>query len=66
MATELIMRWPEQIKDVNLHAGVGGAFEVSINGKQIWSKLETKQYPDLSLVTNTIKEIVEPAEAGAR
>lgn len=55
MATELIMRWPEQIGGVNLHAGVGGAFEVKVNGTQIWSKLETKQYPELKLVADAVQ-----------
>lgn len=55
MASELIMAWPENIADVNLHAGVGGAYEVSVNGKQIWSKLATKQYPELSLVKDAVK-----------
>jgi selenoprotein W-related protein len=54
MATELIMRWPEQIEGINLHAGVGGAFEVKVNGKQIWSKLESKQYPELKVVTDAV------------
>ena len=54
MATELIMRYPEQIDGVNLHAGVGGAFEVSVNGKQIWSKLETKTYPELKTVNDAV------------
>lgn len=55
MATELIMKWPEEIKGVNLHAGVGGAFEVSVNGKQVWSKLETKQYPELSVIRQAVE-----------
>jgi selenoprotein W-related protein len=54
MATELIMRWPEQIEGITLNAGVGGAFEVKVNGKQIWSKLETKQYPELKTVTDAV------------
>jgi selT/selW/selH-like putative selenoprotein len=55
MATELIMKWPGQVEHVNLHAGVGGAFEVSVNGKQIWSKLESKQYPELRVVTEAVQ-----------
>jgi selenoprotein W-related protein len=58
MATELIMKWPEQVGHVNLHAGAGGAFEVSVNGKQIWSKLASKQYPELKLVTEAVQEAI--------
>ena len=39
MATELIQKFPEQIESVNLHAGVGGAFEVSVNGAPIWCRI---------------------------
>ena len=55
------MRHPEQIADVNLHAGTGGAFEVSINGKQIWSKLETKQYPELKTIADAVAAELAPA-----
>ena len=43
---------------VNLHAGTGGSFEVSVNGKQIWSKLETKQYPELKVVTDAVAAVL--------
>ncbi|MBM4418467.1 MAG: SelT/SelW/SelH family protein [Chloroflexi bacterium] len=55
MASELIMKWPENIAHVNLHAGSGGAYEVSVNGEQIWSKLESKQYPELKVVTDAVQ-----------
>ena len=58
MATELIMKYPGQIKTIGLHAGVGGAFEVSVAGKQVWSKLQTKQYPELSTVSKAVAEAV--------
>ena len=61
MATEIIQKFPGQVENVNLHAGVGGAFELSVNGKQIWSKLETKQYPELKLLTDAITAELPPA-----
>jgi selT/selW/selH-like putative selenoprotein len=54
MATELIMKWPDQIHNENLIHGVGGAFEVTVDGKQVWSKLATKQYPDFKVVTDAV------------
>jgi selT/selW/selH-like putative selenoprotein len=56
MATELIMKFPGQVDPITLHRGGGGAFEVSVDGKQIWSKLQTKQYPELSAVTKAVTE----------
>jgi selenoprotein W-related protein len=55
MATELINRYTEQISDINLHGGTGGAFEVSINGEQVYSKLATKRYPDLTEITSAVE-----------
>jgi selT/selW/selH-like putative selenoprotein len=56
MATELIMKFPGQVDPINLHAGDGGAFEVSIGGKPVWSKLQSKKYPELSDITKAITE----------
>ena len=56
MVTELVNRFGDQISEFDLHAGVGGAFEVSVNGEQVYSKLATKRYPELS-------ELVEPIQA---
>jgi len=52
----MINRYPDQIGEIALHAGEGGAFEVLVNGEQIYSKLATKRYPDLA-------EIVDPLKA---
>jgi hypothetical protein len=40
---------------------VGAAFELSVNGEQIWSKLETKPYQELKLLTDAITAEVAPA-----
>lgn len=34
------------IKDLKLIPYKGGCFEVTVNGKLIWSKLETGKFPD--------------------
>jgi selT/selW/selH-like putative selenoprotein len=56
MATELITKFPENIGAINLHAGVGGAFEVLVDGEQVYSKLQTKRYPEMG-------ELVAPIQA---
>ncbi len=55
MATELVNRYADQIDSINLHGGTGGAFEVSVNGDQIYSKLATKRYPELSELIDPLK-----------
>lgn len=55
MATEILNKHAEQMEAINLHGGTGGAFEVSINGELIHSKLETKRYPELSEIINAVQ-----------
>lgn len=56
MATELISRFPGQIEDLTLRAGYGGAFEVSVDGQEIFSKLQSKRYPELNEIVEPIKQ----------
>ncbi|PYZ95272.1 hypothetical protein CR194_07110 [Salipaludibacillus keqinensis] len=35
----------------------GGAFEISVNGKKIYSKWETDQFPDHKEVINQLESI---------
>lgn len=58
MATEIINKYPDDIGEICLHAGYGGAFEVSVNGQQVYSKLQTKRYPELSEILEPIKQQV--------
>jgi selenoprotein W-related protein len=55
MATELINKFPENIGEIALHAGVGGAFEVSVDGEPVYSKLATKRYPDMGELVSPIQ-----------
>ena len=33
----------------------GGAFEISVNGKKIYSKLETGEFPDFDAILKSVK-----------
>ena len=33
----------------------GGAFEISVNGKKIYSKLETGEFPDFDAILKAVK-----------
>jgi selenoprotein W-related protein len=56
MATELLNRFPDQIETITLHQGFGGAFEVSVNGEQVYSKLQTQRYPELSEISGPVQQ----------
>ncbi len=55
MGTGILNRYSEAIDSLNLHGGTGGAFEVSINGERMHSKLEAKWYPELAELTSAIQ-----------
>lgn len=54
MAAEILNKYAEQVERITLTGGVGGSFEVSVNGEQVHSKLATKRYPELSEITEAI------------
>ena len=33
----------------------GGAFEISVNGKKIYSKLQTGEFPDFDAILQSVK-----------
>jgi len=55
MATEILNRYSEVIDRINLHGGTGGAFEVGVNGEQVFSKLQTKRYPELKEIADAVQ-----------
>ncbi len=46
MALELLSHYRKEISDLKLVPSGGGAFEVSVNGKLIFSKLEEGRFPE--------------------
>jgi selenoprotein W-related protein len=46
MALELLTHYRKEISDLKLVPSGGGAFEVSVNGKLIFSKLEEGRFPE--------------------
>ncbi len=46
MALELLTQYRKDISELKLIPSGGGAFEVSVNGKLIFSKLEEGRFPE--------------------
>ena len=57
MALELLTHYRKDISDLKLVPSGGGAFEVSVNGKLIISKLEEGRFPE----PQELKESIEAA-----
>jgi selenoprotein W-related protein len=54
LADALKQRYGAGVKSVDLISGSGGAFEVSLNGTLLYSKLETGQFPTTDQITSAI------------
>lgn len=52
---EKILTLKQRIGSMKLVPSGGGAFEISVNGKKIYSKLETGEFPDPDAILKAIK-----------
>jgi len=53
--TEKILTLKQRIGSLKLVPSGGGAFEISVNGKKIYSKLDTGEFPDFDAVLKAVK-----------
>jgi selenoprotein W-related protein len=44
----------QKIRQLELEPSGGGCFEVHVDGKKIWSKLETGEFPDEQEILKTV------------
>ena len=58
MTSKLLTTYKQQIRDLKLIPASGGAFELSVDGKLLYSKLETGQRPN-----PTVETLMRYAEA---
>ena len=54
MTSKLLSAYKQKIRDLKLVPSSGGCFELTIDGKLIYSKLETGQFPDEKAVVDMI------------
>jgi len=59
LASELLKEYEHLIENVALVPSDGGRFEVSVNGKLIFSKLETKRHAAAGEVLGLVHKMVE-------
>ncbi len=59
LAGDLLKQFEHMIEDISLVPSDGGRFEVTVNGKLIYSKLETKRHVQPGEVVGLINKIVE-------
>ena len=54
MTEKLLNTYKQQIKDLKLIPAGGGAFEISLDGDLVYSKLKTKQFPEEKWVVDAV------------
>ncbi|TYS79147.1 SelT/SelW/SelH family protein [Rossellomorea aquimaris] len=45
------------IKELKLIPSSGGAFEISVGGEKVYSKLDTGVFPDINLIISSIESL---------
>ncbi len=50
------MTLKQDIAELKLVPSSGGAFEISVNGDKIYSKLETGEFPDPESIFQTVRK----------
>jgi selenoprotein W-related protein len=56
LVAELIKSFEPEIETITLIPSDGGRFEVTINGKLIYSKLETRRHAELGEILGLVKK----------
>jgi len=56
---DLLKEFEHVIESVTLIPSDGGRFEVSVNGKLVYSKLQTKRHAEAGEVVRLVSKIVE-------
>ena len=59
LAGDLLKEYEHVIEAITLIPSDGGRFEVSVNGKLVFSKLQTQRHAEAGEVVNLIHKVVE-------
>lgn len=60
MAQELLSTFPEELAEVALSPGVGGVFEIRVEGELVWSRKDKGRFPDIKELKLIVRDIVAP------
>ena len=54
MTSKLLSQYKQQIREMKLIPASGGCFEITVDGELIYSKLQTRQFPEEKWVLETV------------
>jgi len=55
---ELLAKYEEKIESIKLIPSGGGRFEVTVNGKLVYSKAETGRHPEPGEIAGLVSKLV--------
>ena len=60
MAQELLSTFEQELTEVALKPGTGGAFEVRLNGATIFSRKDAGRFPEAKELKQLVRDLVAP------
>ena len=60
MAQELLTTFEGELAEVALKPGRGGVFDVSLDGSLLFSRAETRRFPELKEIKQLVRDRVAP------
>ena len=60
MAQELLTTFAAELGEVAIQPGIGGVFEVRVDGATIWSRATQKRFPDVRELKQLVRDRVAP------
>ena len=60
MAQELLSTFDQEIDELSLQPGSGGIFEVTANGKVVWSRKDAGRFPEITELKQLVRDEIAP------
>lgn len=60
MAQELLSTFEDELESVTLKPGLGGIFEIRVDGKTVWSRKQMGRFPDIKELKQCVRDRVAP------
>ena len=59
-AQELLVTFEDELGGVTLIPGTGGVFDVTVDGKLVWSRKAEGRFPELKELKQRVRDVVAP------
>jgi selenoprotein W-related protein len=60
MAQELLTTFPGEIGELALLPGIGGVFEIRVDGNMVWSRAEMSRFPEMKELKQLVRDRIAP------